>query len=153
MHAYVCNIICMQFSARRCWIFLVRLRWVASSLVIPVLNLWHVTCGIPHPKTMDIAHHLKDHMHIGVVIKHARESECRSFVSVAKDKPLCSWARAISSRVVDYFAWLKMRSEGRGPLKRASKATSWWLWWIKTLAFLKSTKYVKDLGTRHSSIQ
>ena len=72
------------------------------------------------------AHHMKSHAY-GVVIEGARESECRLFLSkvtlVAKDKWLCSQARAVISRVVDYFVWMKMHSGGRCPLKRTSEAT------------------------------
>ena len=41
--------------------------------------------------------------------------------SLAKDSQLCSQARAIINRVVNYFAQLKMRSGGRGPLKEPWK--------------------------------
>ena len=60
-------------------------------------------------------------------VECARESECRPFVSkvtlMAKDSWLSSQERAIINRVVDYFSRLKMRSGGRGPLKRTSEAT------------------------------
>ena len=69
---------------------------------------------------------MKSHAY-GVVIEGVRESECRLFLSkvtlVAKDKWLCSQARAVISRVVDYFVWMKMRSRGRCPLKRTSENT------------------------------
>ena len=66
-------------------------------------------------------------MHIGVVIERARGSERMPVVSMVtsmeKDYWLCSQARAIINRVVDYFAQLKMRNTGRGPLKRTLEAT------------------------------
>ena len=52
-------------------------------------------------------------IHVGVVIEHARESERRLFISNVTwtvDKWLCSQARATSNRIVNYFAWLKMRT-------------------------------------------
>ena len=69
-------------------------------------------------------------MRIGVVTERARESKRVRFVSkvtsMAKDSWLCSRARAIINRVVDYFVWLKMCSGGRGPLKRTPEATAKW---------------------------
>ena len=42
---------------------------------------------------------------------------------MAKNSRLCSQARAIINRTVDYFARLKMCSGGHGPLKRMLEAT------------------------------
>ena len=59
-------------------------------------------------------------MCIGMVIEHAHESESRPFVSkvisMAEDSQMCSQARAIINKVVDYFVQLKMRSGGLGLL-------------------------------------
>ena len=92
---------------------IVRSRWEASSLEIPVLNLQYVTWGISYlngwkpPVTWN-------HVRIGVIIDRAHESKHRSFVSkvtsMYKDKRLCFQARTIINRVVDYLARLKMRS-------------------------------------------
>ena len=65
---------------------------------------------------------MRTHVHAGVVIECASESEHRQLVSkvtsTAKDGQLCSQARAIINRVVEDFAWLKVHSGGHGPLKR-----------------------------------
>ena len=66
-------------------------------------------------------------MRIGVVIERAHESDWRPFVSkvtlMVKDIRWCSQARGIINKVVSYFVRLKMRSGGRGPLKRMSEGT------------------------------
>ena len=96
-------------------------------------------------------------------IEHARESECRLFVSkvtsLVQDKWLCSQARAIINRVVDYFVWSKMCSGGHSLLKERWKppvsdrnGLS-----FKTLAFLKpgfseSHKNMQKMSTKHGTI-
>ena len=61
-------------------------------------------------------------MRIGVIIKRARESERRRFISevtpMAEESWLCSRARSIINRDIDYFARLKMHSGGCGQLTR-----------------------------------
>ena len=65
-------------------------------------------------------------MHIGMVIECACENECRQFLSkvtlMAKDKRLCSQARAVFNRNDDYFAQLKMCTGGRSLLKTMPEA-------------------------------
>ena len=86
-------------------------------------------------------------VHIGAVLERARECEGRLVVSkvtsTAKDKRLCSQARAIINRVVDYLARLKIRNGCRSPLKPSKLPVSDCdeLRW----AFLKATNYVKGV--------
>ena len=93
-----------------------------SSVEIAVCDVLNVV-----PKQREKPHITRNRMRTGVVIKRARESERRPFfskvTSMAKGQRLCSRARAVTNRVVDYSARLKMRNRGRGPLKRTSEPT------------------------------
>ena len=61
------------------------------------------------------------------------DSSIPKATTMPKGKRLCSQARAIILSVYNYFAQLKKRGGGRGPLKRTSEATDHGFVWCRAL--------------------